>query len=279
MHNKIYPCIWFDGNAREAADFYCSIFQNANIKDHNTLVVTFEIEGQKFMCLNGGPQFKPNPSISFYVTCETETEIDGLWKELLEDGKALMPLNKYDWSEKYGWVNDRYGVSWQLTIGRVDDMGQKITAALMFTGDEFGKAEEAVQFYSSVFKPSTSHFLFRYPETDPLQKGKVAHGQFSLLDQKFIVLDSGMDHNFNFTEGLSLVVDCDSQKEIDHYWDGLSKGGEESMCGWLKDPFGVSWQIVPSVLPELMRDPENGPKVMQAIMKMKKLDIQKLEQA
>ncbi len=279
MQNKIYPCIWFDGNAREAADFYCSLFQNGHIKDHNALVVTFEIEGQKFMCLNGGAKYRPNAAISFSVIYETDQEIDGLWQELMEEGNALMPLDRYEWSEKYGWVQDRFGVSWQLTIGKTDEMGQKITPALMYTGDQFGRAEEAVQFYSAIFKPSSTHFIFRYPETDELQKGKVAHGQLSLLDQKFIVMDSGLDHDFDFTEGLSLVVNCDSQMEIDHYWNKLSEGGEESQCGWLKDPFGVSWQIVPSTLPELMRDPEKGPRVTKALMKMKKLDIEALRRA
>ena len=114
MENKIYPCLWFDGKAKEAAEFYSSVFSNSVITSENSFVVTLEISGQKFMLLNGGPQFSTNPSISFFVVCETEKEIDRYWKSLLEGGSELMPLDKYDWSQKYGWLKDRFGISWQI---------------------------------------------------------------------------------------------------------------------------------------------------------------------
>ena len=141
MNNQIYPCLWFDGNAKEAADFYCSVFKNSKILSENPVVVYFEINGYKVMCLNGGP-------------------------------------------------------------------------------------------------------------------------------------------NFKFNEAVSLVVNCETQEEIDYYWETLTAdGGKESMCGWLKDKFGFSWQIVPSIIGKLMSDPEKSKRVMQAIMGMKKLDIAMLEQA
>ena len=141
MTKLLYPCLWFDGKAKEAADFYCTVFKHANIISENPIVVIFEINGQKFMGLNGGPMFK-------------------------------------------------------------------------------------------------------------------------------------------FTEAVSFVIDCENQKEIDYYWDAFTKdGGEESMCGWCKDKFGLSWQVVPAVLGKLMGDPEKGPRVIQAFMKMKKFDIATLENA
>lgn len=140
MTKQIYSCLWFDGQAKEAADFYCSIFKDSKITAENPIVVTFEINGTKFMALNGGPQFK-------------------------------------------------------------------------------------------------------------------------------------------FDEAVSFVVDCETQEEIDYYWDKLTEGGVESMCGWLKDKFGVSWQIVPSILGKLMSDPEKGGRVIQAFMKMKKFDIAALKNA
>lgn len=140
MNNQIYPCFWFDGKAKEAAEFYCGIFKNSKITADTPMVVNFELNGKKFMGLNGGPIFK-------------------------------------------------------------------------------------------------------------------------------------------FNEAVSFVVDCETQEEIDHYWNKLTEGGEESMCGWLKDKFGVSWQIVPDVLGKLMSDPERSGRVVQAFMKMKKFDIETLMNA
>ena len=140
MANQIYPCLWLDNKAKEAADYYCSIFKNSKITSENPVVVMFELNGKKFMALNGGPMFK-------------------------------------------------------------------------------------------------------------------------------------------FTEAVSFVVDCETQEEIDHYWNSLSKEGSEGQCGWLKDKYGVSWQIVPTILSKLMSDPEKSGRVMQAFLKMKKFDIEKLKSA
>lgn len=140
MTNSIFPCLWFDGQSKEAADFYCSVFPNSKIISSNPIVVIFELDGKKFMGLNGGPEYK-------------------------------------------------------------------------------------------------------------------------------------------FTEAVSFVVNCDTQEEIDNYWHNLTQGGQEGKCGWLKDKFGVSWQIVPSILGNLMSDPEKAPRVMYAFMQMKKFDIEKLKQA
>jgi predicted 3-demethylubiquinone-9 3-methyltransferase (glyoxalase superfamily) len=155
MTNKIYPCLWFNGNAAEAANYYCSIFRNSEVLDNNPVVVTFRSAGQKFMCLNGGPQFSFNPSISFYVVCETENEVDGYWNTLKDGGKIMMPLDKYHWSEKYGWLQDKYGVSWQLALGKMEDVGQKFTPMMMFTGDQVGNAERSIETYTSIFNNSS----------------------------------------------------------------------------------------------------------------------------
>lgn len=114
MNKNIYPCLWFDGNAPEAARFYCSVFNNTKITAENPLVTMLELSGQKLMLLNGGPHFTINPSISFFVVCETEEEIDITWKGLLDGGSVMMELDKYPWSTKYGWIKDKYGVSWQI---------------------------------------------------------------------------------------------------------------------------------------------------------------------
>ncbi len=279
MKNPIYPCLWFDGQAKEAAEFYCTVFSNSTSKEENSFVTLFESAGQKFMLLNGGPTFKINPSISFFVLCETEAELDGIWNKLLEGGAVLMALDKYPWSEKYGWIQDKYGVNWQLALGKLADTGQKFTPALMFTQKQHGNAEKAVNFYTSVFENSSIRGILKYDENEPVEAGKVKHAQFQLDKTVFMAMDGGMAHDFGFNEAVSFVVSCKDQAEVDYYWDKLTEGGEESMCGWLKDQFGVSWQIVPEILETLMSDPERFPRVMQAFMQMKKFDIETLLKA
>lgn len=279
MNIPIYPCLWFDGNASEAAEFYCSVFDNTVITSEGQIVVTIESSGQRFMLLNGGPKFKINPSISFFVSCETTEEIDRTWNALLEGGSALMPLGKYDWSERYGWLQDKFGVNWQLMTGRIGDSVQKFTPALMFTGLQNGNAEKAINFYASVFECSGAKNILRYSKGQNEIEGNLAHAQFFLGKYLFVAMDSSFQHEFTFNEGVSFVVECEMQKEIDYYWAGLTLGGSEGQCGWLKDRFGVSWQIVPSILKDLMADPSRSERVFQAILKMKKFDIEELLKA
>lgn len=279
MKNSIYPCLWFDGKAKEAAEFYCSVFKNSRITADTPMVVTFEISGNQFMGLNGGPQFTPNPSISFFVVCDTSGETEEAWEQLSEGGSVLMPLDKYEWSEKYGWVQDRFGVSWQLSYGKLEDVGQKITPSLMFTREYAGKAEEAIHFYTSLFRDSSVEGILKYSAKEGDVEGYVKHAQFRLNDQVFMAMDSSISHAFSFNEGISLVVTCETQEEIDHFWNSFTEEGEESRCGWLKDKYGVWWQIIPAALGELMSDPEKGGRVGQALMQMKKLDIAILQQA
>lgn len=280
MNNKIYPCLWFDNQAKDAAALYSEAFGSTRIVEDGTIVVTLEIHGQKFMLLNGGPLYTPNPSISFMVTYETKEEIDKAWKFLVEGGTVMMSLDSYPWSEHYGWVQDRFGISWQLYLGKMADVGQKICPTLMFTHDQFGKAEEAIQFYTSLFPHSSVTGIMKYTAEDQDEEGKVKHAQFAINGFVMMAMDSSFDHPFRFSEGISIAVDCDTQEEIDHYWYKMTAdGGEESMCGWLKDRYGVSWQIVPTVLPQLMSDPVKGQKVVQAFLKMRKFDIKTLMEA
>jgi predicted 3-demethylubiquinone-9 3-methyltransferase (glyoxalase superfamily) len=277
MNNQIYPCIWFDNNGNEAANFYCKVFANSAITAENNIVTTFQLNGQKFMALTAGPMFKPNPSISFFALFDTKKELDDAWQKVSEGGFAMMPLDKYPWSEKYGWIQDRFGVSWQFMLSKPGVLEQKFTPALMFTKSMAGRAEEAMHFYTSLFPGSVIEDISRYEKGEPDVEGTVKHGRFVINNQLFIAMDSSMPHTFNFNEGVSLVVDCDTQDEIDFFWNKLTAdGGQESMCGWLKDKYGVSWQIVPTVLGKLMSDPERAPKVTAAFMQMKKFDIETL---
>jgi predicted 3-demethylubiquinone-9 3-methyltransferase (glyoxalase superfamily) len=274
----IYPCLWFNDQAAEAANFYCSVFKNSSVTENTPMVVNFEIEGKKLMGLNGGPQFKINPSISLFVFCPTVEETERVWNLLITDGSALMPLDKYPWSEKYGWLQDKFGVTWQIGINDASTTKLTITPCFLFTGNNFGKAEEAIKRYSSIFENASTDLLIHYPPDDA-NAGNVMYSEFQLNDYPLIAMDGPGEHNYTFNEAVSLVVECETQQEIDYYWNKLTAGGSESQCGWLQDRFGVWWQIVPAVLGKLMRDPERAPRVMQAFLQMKKFDIEKLMNA
>ena len=152
---------------------------------------------------------------------------------------------------------------------------QKITPFLWFDN----RAEEAANFYVSIFKNSRIGTISRYGEGGPGPKGSVMTVAFQLDGQSFTALNGGP--HFKFTEAVSFVVNCDSQKEVDEFWEKLSVGGSEGQCGWLKDKFGLSWQIVPTALMEMLqdKDPKKSQRVMQALMKMKKLDVPTLRRA
>ncbi|HET7628561.1 MAG TPA: VOC family protein [Bacillales bacterium] len=290
---KIIPHLWFDDKAEEAVTLYTSIFTNARIvetsrygeagaevsgrKAGSMMNMTFELAGQRFMALNGGPHFQFTPALSLFVDCETEEEIDMLWEKLSAGGMALMELGEYPFSKKFGWLMDAYGLTWQLSLS---GNPQSIAPFFMFVGEQHGRAEEAISFYTSLFDHSKVGRIERYGanETDP--EGTVKHASFTLYGQPFMAIDSGFPHAFTFNEAFSLFVNCDSQEEVDQLWNQFSDGGEPGQCGWLKDKFGVSWQIVPSVLGELMqKDPRKSEKVMQALLQMKKIEIAGLTEA
>jgi predicted 3-demethylubiquinone-9 3-methyltransferase (glyoxalase superfamily) len=152
---------------------------------------------------------------------------------------------------------------------------KKITPFLWFDG----KAEEAMNFYVSIFKNSKVVGITRYGEAGPGPKGTVMTAKFELDGQEFVALNGGP--LFTFTEAISFVVNCETQQEVDEFWEKLSKGGTKSRCGWLKDKYGLSWQIVPTVLPELIqdKDPEKSQRVMQAMLQMDKIEIEALKRA
>ena len=280
MKENITPCLWYNGQAQEAAALYCSVFTDAKITAQSPIVTAINVSGHSITLLDGGPKYKPNPSISFFYICEKEDEVNNMWNAFSKEGTVLMALDKYPWSEKYGWINDKFGISWHIALGKLSDVGQKITPCLMFTGKQYGRADEAIAHYSSIFKNVKVDGILRYGANElPDQEGKVKHAQFALNDQKFMIMESAGPHNFTFTEGISLTIHCETQKEIDYYWEKLTESGAESMCGWLKDKFGVSWQIVPNILNKIMSDPAKAGKAAQAFMSMRKLNIEQIVQA
>ncbi len=290
--------MWFDKEAKEAAEFYTSLFPHSKITNVTTLhgtpsgdcdIVSFDLWGYSFMSISAGPLFKFNPTISFMVNFDpskdkdAKTQIDAVWAKLLEGGKVLMPLGEYPFSERYGWVEDKYGLTWQLILTKPEgEERPHIIPSLLFVGDVCGKAKEASDFYISVFNESRRGAIAYYPDgMEPDKKGAVMFTDFTLEDGWFAAMDSARMHDFSFNEAVSLIVNCDTQEEIDHYWEKLSAVPESEQCGWLKDKYGVSWQIVPTAMKRMMEsgDKQKMARVTQAFLQMKKFDITALEQA
>jgi len=280
MNNFIYPCITLKGKVAEAADFYINVFGEGQILQTNSYVIDIELSGQKFMLLNDGPTALPNTAISFMVVSDNIEETEQYWKLLSKEGKIFMPLDSYDWSSKYGWVQDKFGVSWQLFTAEQGDPTPKFSPSFMFTGAKAGKAAEAIKYYTNIFANSSVAGIWEYAEGDGDTPGLVKHAQFKINEFVAMVMDSSADHGVDFNDAVSLVVECNTQDEIDAYWGKLTaEGGHEVACGWLTDKYGISWQIVPKVLGKLISDPEHGQDVMAALMQMKKLVIADLENA
>jgi predicted 3-demethylubiquinone-9 3-methyltransferase (glyoxalase superfamily) len=292
------PHLWYDKEAKEAAQFYVSIFPDSKMSDVTTIhdtpsgdsnIVSFELWGQKFKAISAGPYFKINPSISFMVNFDPSREkdasekIDEVWNKLSQGGVALMPLGKYPFSEKYGWVQDKYGLSWQLILTNPEgEERPAIIPSLLFVGDQCGNAEEAITFYLSVFKNAKQGMIARYPKgMEPDKEGTIMFADFMLENQWFTAMDSAHEHHFGFNEAISFMVYCDTQEEIDTYWEKLSAVREAEQCGWLKDQFGVSWQIVPREMDEMMSKgtPQQLERVTKAFLKMKKFDLEELQKA
>jgi predicted 3-demethylubiquinone-9 3-methyltransferase (glyoxalase superfamily) len=288
---KIIPHLWYDREAKEAATFYCSLFQRSGLLHVNEIkdtpsgdaeTIDFELEGQRFSAISAGPYFRLNPSVSLMVACSSEEEVNAKWKALAEDGTELMPLGEYPFSKRYGWIQDRYGLSWQLMLTDSGQAGPKITPNLLFSKEACGRAEEAVRYYAGVFEGSEIGLISRYGEGEAESaRAKVNYAAFKLCGLDFSAMDNGFDVEFGFNEAFSFLILCKDQEEIDYYWERLSAVPEAEQCGWVKDRFGVSWQIVPDNMNELFYSgsEEEIRRVTQAFLNMKKFDLKELEKA
>lgn len=291
-NQKIVPHLWYDDEAQQAAEFYTRIFPNSKIISETTLQdtpsgdaneVSFELMGYRFMAISAGPYFVKNPSISFLFmyTRDELPEIEKVWNQLIDGGKTLMEFGEYPFNEKYGWVEDKYGVSWQFFLS---DGGHRarVLPTMMFINDNLGRTQSAMNFYVDVFKDTEYGGVFNYPEgMEPNLSSHVMHAEIKLENQWFSMMDSAEAHDFNFNEGISLLIKCEDQKEIDYYWDKLSAVPEAEQCGWLKDQFGLPWQVYPEVMEKMFEEgtEDQIKRVTGAFLQMKKFDIAKIEAA
>ena len=288
---KIIPHLWFDNNAVEAVSLYISLFEDSSIINITTIpgtpsgdtqTVDFRLANLKFSAINGGPYFTFNPSISLMVSCSSKEEVDMLYEKLSLNGTDLMPLGEYPFSKWYAWTQDKYGLSWQLML--VDNMEEhkKIRPTLLFGGDVCGKAQDAMEYYATVIKDSSKGFVNHYATGEAQDdRAKINYAEINLGDIELILMDHGFGGDFTFNEAFSLMVNCEDQEEIDYFWDKLSFVTEAEQCGWVKDQFGLSWQVVPEDFNDVFINgtKEEVKRVTEAFLKMKKFDLSTLDRA
>jgi len=287
--SQIVPHLWFDKEAVNAVNFYVSLFPDSKVIGKSTIsgksdggvdILTFHLWGQGFMAINSGTSYKINPSISFYVYCGSINEIERLYQELSNGGMVMMPLDKYPWSEKYAWVQDKFGLTWQLDIN--DVIGhQKILPSLLFANEKYDRVKEAVGFYTSVFTGSKIIMEAPYDKSANLPDDTLLFAQFKLDNFLINAMSSILKHDFDFNEAVSLMINCETQEEIDYYWNKLTDEGDEDLSGWLKDKYGVSWQVVPTEMDKMMMTTNQVQldRVTVAMLKMIKLSISGLRKA
>jgi predicted 3-demethylubiquinone-9 3-methyltransferase (glyoxalase superfamily) len=291
---KITPFLWFEKDMQAITDFYTSVFPNTTVRGASELegtpsgtvqMRTLTIFGVDFNVMTAGPYLPFNPTVSFIISCDSVEEVDTLWEKLSGEGKVLMELASYPFAEKYGWIQDRYGVSWQIMFSSTAKPDQKVIPTLMFAGDVCGRGEEALAFYTSVFKNSHVDYTMPYNSTEQVPiddtRAKIKHAGFTLSSFRLALMDSGKLSPLTFKQAVSFVVTCENQEELDYYWEKLTDGGEEVQCGWLNDKFGFPWQVVPVHMEEMMTKgtKEQIARVTEAFMKMKKFDVKILEEA
>ena len=298
MAQKIIPNLWFNGVARTAAEFYVEAFANAgcDARVSNTtyypsegladfqkglegkeLTVSFKLDDMEFVAINAGPEFAPTAAISFLVNFDPSRDdqavehLDALWAMLQDGGEAIIEVGEHPFSKRYGWVRDKYGFSWQLMLTNpAGEPAPFIVIDFLFGGSAQNRGEEAMNFYASVFNDTSVNIVARYPaDQPPVAKDGVMFGELKLEGQQFAVMDSAVDQADSFTEAISLAVFCRDQAEIDALWNALSAVPEAEQCGWCKDKFGVSWQIVPANIDALM----TRPGAYEKLMEMKKIVI------
>lgn len=295
---KIIPNIWCQRNADEVAAFYEYVFESVpgavkvqavehypqeGLSDFQqslageTLTITLEIGGFQIILINAGGEFHPTPALNFMLNfdpllgSDMEQVQSLVWERLKEEGRVLMELGEYPFSKSYGWVEDRFGVSWQLIL--TDPAGEPrpfIIPSLMFGGLAQNQAAAAQEHWVEVFPGSQLGTRAVYPEpTGPAVEGALMFSEFQLAGQWFTAMDSGVEQSGSFTPGISLMFEASGQEELDRIWEALSAVPEAEACGWLTDKFGVSWQIVPENMEELL----TYPGAFEKLMDMKKIEI------
>lgn len=281
----IVPNIWCNQNAREMAEFYSDTFRNTDITGGQTypteglpewqqpmagkdLMVDISIDGLAISLINADDHYRPNPAVNFMVGFDPAVGhdmayLDEAWAKLSDGGKVLMELGEYPFSQRYGWVEDRYGVNWQLIATRPEnDPRPHVMPSFMFCGEAQGKCAEAVDYWCASIPGSQPGKRVPYPHNN-----EVMFSEFQLAGQWFTGMDSAVPQDFTFSGGVSLMINAHGQAEIDQLWEALAES--EQPCGWCVDKFGMVWQVIPDNFGELM----SRPNAYETMLTMTKIEI------
>lgn len=287
---QIIPHLWFDHQVQEAVALYSAHLPHSKINfvtkldgtpSGDVAVLDFTLMQKPFQAINGGPYFTFNEAISLMVGLPTAEAVENLYKILSPGGQVLMPLQEYPFSERYAWFTDCYGLHWQLMVDTAQDERRHLRPVLLFGAHQCGLAEAAMNYYATVFPEAQKGAISYYaPGEAQSPSAKINYAELRIGDFDLVLMDHGYGGANSFNEAISFIVLCKNQAEIDAYWDQLSHDPNAEQCGWLKDRFGVSWQIVPENMQFYMQGPKEAvARVTEAFLGMKKFDLRALEAA
>ncbi|HEL2056651.1 TPA: VOC family protein [Streptococcus suis] len=280
----IIPHLWYDTEAKEAVAFYVELFGGkidwtytiTDTPSGDSDLIQFQLGDMTLAAISAGPYFKLNESMSLMVNVANKDEVTCLYQTLSEGGRVLMPLGEYPFSPYYVWLEDRFGLSWQLSYAPDLDKPYQFDICLLFSQEQVGLAQPMLDYYKDKLPQASVGQLSYYGEGEAaVEAAKLNYAELLVAGQKMIVMDHGYGGEASFNEAFSLMVYVDSQDELNFYYDLLSAVPEAEMCGWVKDQFGISWQIVPRILMEAYdtASPETVKAVNAVVMTMKRLDI------
>ncbi|HEL1612578.1 TPA: VOC family protein [Streptococcus suis] len=285
----IIPHLWYDTEAKEAVAFYVELF-GGNVDWTYTItdtpsgdsdLIQFQLGDMTLAAISAGPYFKLNESMSLMVNVANKDEVTRLYQALSESGRVLMPLAEYPFSPYYVWLEDRFGLSWQLSYAPDLDKPYQFDICLLFSQEQVGLAQPMLDYYKDKLPQASVGQLSYYGEGEAaVEAAKLNYAELLVGGQKLIVMDHGYGGEDSFNEAFSLMVYVDSQDELNFYYDLLSAVPEAEMCGWVKDQFGISWQIVPRILMEAYdtASPETVKAVNDAVLQMRRLDFDQIKE-
>ncbi|HEM6371851.1 TPA: VOC family protein [Streptococcus suis] len=281
----IIPHLWYDTEAKEAAEFYVDLFGGkidwtytiTDTPSGDSDLVQFQLGDMTLAAISAGPYFKLNESMSLMVSVADKADVTRLYEALSDGGRVLMPLGEYPFSPYYVWLEDRFGLSWQLSYEPDLDKPYQFDICLLFSQDQVGLAQPMLDYYKDKLPQARLGHLSYYGEGEA---AKLNYAELLVGGQKLIVMDHGYGGEASFNEAFSLMVYVDSQEEAESWYEKVSAVPEAEICGWAKDQFGISWQIVPRILMEAYdtASPEKVKAVNAAVMTMKRLDIAKIQE-
>ncbi|MBO4106971.1 VOC family protein [Streptococcus suis] len=285
----IIPHLWYDTEAKEAVAFYVDLFGGkidwtytiTDTPSGDSDLIQFPLGDMTLVAISAGPYFKLNESMSLMVNVASKDEVTRLYQALSEGGRILMPLGEYPFSPYYVWLEDRFGLSWQLSYAPDLDKPYQFDICLLFSQEQVGLAQPMLDYYKDKLPQASVGQLSYYGEGEAaVEAAKLNYAELLVAGQKMIVMDHGYGGEASFNEAFSLMVYVDSQDELNFYYDLLSAVPEAEMCGWVKDQFGISWQIVPRILMEAYdtASPETVKAVNDAVLQMRRLDFDQIKE-